>query len=211
MKTCGKCNEMLPFVMFGVDKQKSDGLSSSCKSCQSNSRAANREKTKTYAAKYREENKEKVKAGIAKWREENPEKRRAADAAWREANKDRKRVTNMAWRAANPDKAKAICAAWRESNPKKKLIHNQNRRSIKKAVGGKLSTGLAHKLYALQKGKCACCGQPLGDDFHLDHIMPLALGGTNTDDNVQLLRKLCNLQKHAKHPVDFMQQRGFLL
>lgn len=35
--------------------------------------------------------------------------------------------------------------------------------------------------------------------------------GTNTDDNIQLLRKLCNLQKSAKHPVDFMQQRGFLL
>jgi len=36
-------------------------------------------------------------------------------------------------------------------------------------------------------------------------------GGSNTDDNMQLLRKLCNLQKHAKHPVDFMQERGFLL
>jgi len=28
---------------------------------------------------------------------------------------------------------------------------------------------------------------------------------------MQLLNAICNLQKHAKHPVDFMQERGFLL
>jgi 5-methylcytosine-specific restriction endonuclease McrA len=52
---------------------------------------------------------------------------------------------------------------------------------------------------------------PLGDNYHIDHIMPLALGGSNTDDNIQLLRQRCNNQKCAKHPVDFMQSRGFLL
>lgn len=56
-----------------------------------------------------------------------------------------------------------------------------------------------------------CCGLPLGDNYHIDHIMPLALGGSNTDDNIQLLRQRCNNQKCAKHPVDFMQSRGFLL
>ncbi len=27
----------------------------------------------------------------------------------------------------------------------------------------------------------------------------------------KLLRSKCNHEKHAKHPVDFMQERGFLL
>lgn len=45
----------------------------------------------------------------------------------------------------------------------------------------------------------------------MDHIVPLALGGSNTDGNIQLLRATCNQQKHAKHPVVFMQERGFLL
>lgn len=39
----------------------------------------------------------------------------------------------------------------------------------------------------------------------------IALGGTNTDDNVQLLRAECNNFKRAKHPADFMRQRGFLI
>ncbi len=36
-------------------------------------------------------------------------------------------------------------------------------------------------------------------------------GGANIDGNIQLLTGLCNRQKHTKHPVDFMQERGFLL
>ena len=60
-------------------------------------------------------------------------------------------------------------------------------------------------------GKCVCCGHPLSDNYHLDHIVPIALGGANEDWNIQLLRGECNLQKHAKHPVNFMQSKGFLL
>jgi 5-methylcytosine-specific restriction endonuclease McrA len=45
----------------------------------------------------------------------------------------------------------------------------------------------------------------------MDHIVPLISGGTNTDDNIQLMRSRCNQQKSAKHPIDFMQSRGFLL
>lgn len=79
------------------------------------------------------------------------------------------------------------------------------------ATGQRLSKGLREKLMASQRGLCVCCGEILGENAHLDHIMPIALGGSNTDDNMQLLRQRCNNQKHAKHPVDFMQSRGFLL
>lgn len=106
---------------------------------------------------------------------------------------------------------RAYSAAWYAGNPDAPLI-NQNRRARGIKSVGMLSKGLADKLFALQRGKCACgCKQPLGDDYHLDHIIPLALGGANTDDNIQLLRPLCNHQKNAKHPIDFMQSRGYLL
>lgn len=130
--------------------------------------------------------------------------------AWRAANQDKVSVIRARYNAANPEKVKAWNDKRKTDNPEKRRIHNRNRRALK--VGGKLSGGIVAKLFTLQRGKCACgCKQPLGDKFHLDHIMPLKLGGTNTDDNIQLLRSTCNLQKHAKHPVDFMQQRGYLL
>jgi len=64
----------------------------------------------------------------------------------------------------------------------------------------------------LQRGKCACgCGKSLNNEFHMDHRMPIAKGGRHHDDNMQLLLPLCNMQKNAKDPIDFMQSRGFLL
>lgn len=119
---------------------------------------------------------------------------------------------NAKRRADNPEKERQRCREWFANNPEKRVTYEQNRRARIRDVGGKLSHGLVERLFILQRGKCACgCGQPLGDDFHRDHILPLTLGGTNTDDNIQLLRQRCNNQKYNKHPVDFMQTRGFLL
>ena len=139
---------------------------------------------------------------------------KAEVSAWKKANVDKVRSYESSyrpvWRENNPDKVKAAYSGWKSRNPEKVRLSNQNRRA-KKIASGNLSNGLSERLYKLQKGLCACCKQPLGDDYHLDHILPLALGGTNTDDNIQLLRAECNMQKSAKHPIEFMQQRGFLL
>lgn len=158
---------------------------------------ANRERVAEYQAEYRVANHEKIAACDAKRRTENGEKIAAANAKWR---------------AANPGKAAASKARWKIANREKCRAYNHTRRASKRGAGGVLSPGLAAKLFNLQRGKCACgCKQPLGDDYHIDHRMPFALGGSNTDDNIQLLTATCNLQKQAKHPIDFMQQRGFLL
>ena len=86
-----------------------------------------------------------------------------------------------------------------------------NRRAKILGLGGKLSANIVKNLLFLQKGLCACCNKPLGKDYHLDHRMPLALGGSNEDSNMQLLLSRCNQQKGALHPIDFMRLRGFLI
>lgn len=149
---------------------------------------------------WRENNKEYMSQYLANWRKENPE------------SPEKSRARQDKWRAKNPEKSNLASAEWKLRNPSARRIQEQNRRARKRANGGELSRGLSAKLFKLQRGKCACgCGHPLGDNYHLDHIMPVRLGGTNTDDNIQLLRSTCNQQKHAKHPIEFMQQRGFLL
>jgi len=64
-----------------------------------------------------------------------------------------------------------------------------------------------------QKFKCAECGVSVKDkkNRHVDHIMPLALGGSNWPTNLQILCPPCNLSKSAKHPIDFAQRKGRLL
>ena len=139
------------------------------------------------------------------------ERKKARNARWRSENRDRQARTGAAYYATHRKQVIDRQSAYRRENPEYVRPKNHRRRAKKLAAGGKLSRGLTTTLFTLQRGKCACCGELLGNDYHLDHIMPLALGGSNTDDNMQLLRQLCNLQKAAKHPVEFMQQRGYLL
>jgi hypothetical protein len=171
--------------------------------------AANADRILASKAKERQENPEKLRERYAAWCAANPDKKRASFAAWAAANRDKRARDLAEYRQKNADRVAAQRAEWNANNPERVRVHKMNRRL--RELGGQLSTDLAKRLYKLQRGKCACCGLPLDDGYHLDHILPLALGGTNTDDNIQLLRPKCNFEKHAKHPVDFMRSRGRLL
>lgn len=196
-KACPKCGDTKPLTEFCKNPRRRDGLRCYCRSCDA-----------ARIAKWRANNPESAAERVAKWNAANPNYYAARYAA----NREEIRARAAARYAANTDKVKSAAAEWRAANPEARRVIEQNRRARKRKAGGKLSAGLADRLYKLQRGKCACgCRQPLGSDYHLDHVMPLALGGANEDWNIQLLRQQCNNQKHAKHPIEFMQQRGFLL
>jgi len=200
MKTCTKCNEAKSFQSFSAQLAGLNGLTAACKTC-----------NKTYRDAWRAKNTERTAATSAAWYVANPLFKVAYAAAHYAANKEYKAALGAAWRKANPGRTEVNSAAWRKANPEKNRIYKHNRRAKERVAGGKLSVGLAARLFVLQNGKCPCCNQSLGKKYHLDHIMPIALGGQNIDNNIQLLRSTCNHQKLAKHPIDFMQQRGFLL
>lgn len=199
MKTCKKCGSTEFYSIKG------------CKPC-----------ARSRAAKYRSKNPEKVKIILSGWYINNVQRQKEYSAEYRLKNKEKIKEKKAASYILKADINRAYVAAWRKKNPNyikeygaankdKGRIKEHNRRARKKSNGGQLSKGLAKKLFKLQHGKCACCGLLLSDNYHMDHIMPLVLGGKNEDNNIQLLTATCNLQKHAKHPIDFMQSRGFLL
>lgn len=202
---------------------------------------AQREAQRARARRYYERNKQRVIAAATTWKRANPEKVRASAKIYRDANTDRQRELVTAWEKRNPDRVKAKSKRYYDRHAfkvraKSVAYHHQNKDELNARAReykaqpsykakdhtyrerrehglntGSLSTNIVARLHKAQRGLCVCCRLALGNDYHLDHIMPLALGGKNTDDNVQLLRRVCNLNKHAKHPVDFMQERGFLL
>ncbi len=132
---------------------------------------------------------------------------RARNRRWREANKEKVYAAIGRYHQDHPEVARAAKRRWKLRNPEAVRTASRAREILR----GKLSPGLVAKLRALQRGRCPCCGLPLGSRFHLDHIIPLARGGEHADHNMQLMRDICNMQKSKKHPVDFMQSRGFLL
>ena len=143
------------------------------------------EKTRAYAKRWVAENKEKVNAGARRYRDGlSPEE---------------KRRQRLAWRARHP-------TAYRAQKVRKRARR-------RKAAG--THTGLDIKLiHEAQRGRCAyfrVCRTKLGDDYHVDHIVPIALGGTNDRTNIQLCCPACNMTKQAAHPVDFAQRIGLLI
>lgn len=161
---------------------------------------------------YRAENKDRLIAGTKAWQEANPEKYMQYQRSYQSANRHRAIERKKQWRAKNSDWEKAYGRKWRQANLPRLVINAQRRRARIKGVGGDLSHDIHVRLMKIQKGKCAVCHTDLKKSgHHLDHHMPLALGGSNTDSNMQLLCPPCNLSKGPKHPVDFMRARGFLL
>jgi len=201
-------------------------------------RIKNKERIKDYLQKNAERIKEKqrawrianadrVKEADKIWRAANAERikemHREVSRAWYLKNKERVIAAARQWEKENPERKKAsrekcienkraFDRAYRLNNPETMRVHSQNRKARKRSSGGRLSVGIVKKLIALQKGKCASCKEMLAKTgHHVDHIIPLAIGGEHSDSNVQLLCPTCNMSKGAKHPVDFMQSRGFLL
>ena len=161
------------------------------------------EKRQTAAKAYADKPESKEKKKVAAAKPHRKEKMASYEAS--PGRIDRKSKYN-----AGPV-ARRASDEYRRAHPQQYVIYQANRAAKKRARGGALSQGLREKLFELQKGRCACCKEKLGSDFQMDHIIPIALGGWNIDSNIQLLRKTCNLKKHTKHPIDYMQGKGFLL
>ncbi len=184
----------------------------------------NRERKKLLQRKSDAKRIEQVRATRRRWREQNPEKIAAYAAAadkmemrerarqYRLNNPEKRKQTTAKYRAEHRDELREYNRAYGKAHPEQNVLSAQRRRlRIKNADDG-VSKDIAAKLWHLQKGRCACCKAPLPKrGFHIDHIMPLILGGAHKDANLQLLCAPCNLAKNAKHPIEFMRSRGLLL
>lgn len=189
-------------------------------------RCNNKEKVDRKNAEYRANNKEKISAAIRKWTMANKDRCRSNQREWYKNNPDKARgkaeryklknpeklaITRTKWYANNRDKAIQHSLDWAARNPDKRRANEANRRARKRNSDGSHTSSDIKNLVYIQKGKCACCKIIISSGYHVDHIMPLALGGSNDKTNIQLLCPACNIKKSSKHPIDFMQSRGFLL
>lgn len=186
MKTCTVCKTEKDLSEFGKQKSSSTGIRSACKKCHT-------EKAKLYAAK----NKPKVAAYHALHYERNKEK-------YIERNRARYLKSSKVINKKN--------AEWKKINSDLVKVYNQNRKAKKRMQVGQISRGIVKKLMTLQGGHCINCKTNLHDSgHHLDHIMPIDLGGLHTDENLQLLCPKCNLRKFNKDPIAWAKENGRLL
>ncbi len=197
MKICKKCNTEKPVEDFNQGKAYAGGRKAVCKECIS---AYN----KTRYVPRPENLQRKIDLELA--RKAKLEKKEAIAEERRLKKETEKPIKD----AIKKEKRAAYNRMYRAKHPGCRRIEKKNRK-LKVRTSGKLSRKITDKLIGLQKGKCAICAEKLNGTFHIDHVIPIALNGTNTDDNIQLLCPACNLKKGATHPIDFMQSIGKLL
>jgi 5-methylcytosine-specific restriction endonuclease McrA len=135
-------------------------------------------------------------------------KRLARNLRFKESHKQDLLVENRAWYVANKVKQKAAVKRWIKANPERWRALQAARRGRERGTG--ITGSRIAALLVSQKNRCVVCRCDLSA-YHVDHVIPLALGGAHEDWNIQLLCPACNTSKGAKHPVAFMQSRGFLL
>jgi 5-methylcytosine-specific restriction endonuclease McrA len=197
-KVCPRCAESKPLDEFVRRKNRPSGRGSWCKACFSAYTVARRDK-------------DHKRAYDAAYRMANPDKKRAIYKRWYDRHPQKSAAKVKAWQAANPEQAKRHHDTYRECNPHIGRVAQHNRRALIRASGGKLSTGLPVLLFAEQGGKCPYCLAHLSETgYHLDHYLPIALGGANDDSNAQLLCPNCNRRKSGKHPKEFEATLGWL-
>jgi len=131
------------------------------------------------------------------WRESNPGLYQANKGSWYQANRVACIQRAASWNKANPEKAKMITKANRAA-----------KRASKYAAEGRYTWADILHIYTAQSGECKCCGVDTSDLYHVDHIVPLNLGGTNMPDNLQILCPTCNMQKGSKTMGEFRAYLG---
>lgn len=130
---------------------------------------------------------------------------------WYKANRERAAATRSAYYVANAEAVRLMQRRWCAANSERAAALKRLRRARVSGAEGWHTAEDIRRIRLVQKDRCAVCRMALRGKGHVDHIIPIVLGGSNWPKNLQLLCAQCNMKKNRKHPIDFMRSRGFLL
>jgi 5-methylcytosine-specific restriction endonuclease McrA len=103
----------------------------------------------------------------------------------------------------NREKRVQQATTYQKVNIDRTRVRNRNRRARRVKAEGSHTLEETLELLDKQDYKCNCCGEDIHEKRHLDHIMPLSLGGSNWIENLQWLCPFCNSSKSDKHPDEW--------
>ena len=174
-----------------------------------------RERRREYLEQYQEDHTEDRRQRTRKWYIDNHERAleyaRAYGKRLRANNLDKAKQNNRENYAKHAEQRRQARREYTARNPERVAASNRNLRSARKRATGSHTAADVKNLFAVQHGKCATCRSSLKESgYHVDHVMPIALGGSNGPENLQLLCPPCNQKKHAMHPDEWARLNGRL-
>jgi 5-methylcytosine-specific restriction endonuclease McrA len=204
LKVCTKCGEAKPATPEFFTRRNRRGrteLRESCKACDRERRVkAWRENLEENRARMREYMNARRLAdpdAFNAYRREHRARRMAEGRPIKHAPVPAERMRVYAKRSYDRmDPAKK-----REMFRKNVLRGHARRAHIKS--GEKITPADIDAQRGRQANRCWWCGETLGADAHIDHVIALSRGGLHSRNNIVLACKPCNLRKNAKMPHEF--------
>ena len=193
-KACTKCGRTLPATeeFFSPGAAYRGGLRSSCKECRRDD-----------AVEYRERHGAR-RRGTGPW--SDPEYRREFYTGWMAANQDKMREYRKKYLRVHADRAREMRALWLAENPERAAAAWRSGRARRRAriaaAPGYYTVDDVLAQMEAQEGRCHYCAQPV-TEYHVDHYIPLARGGSNGPENIVIACPPCNLKKGTKMPHEF--------
>jgi 5-methylcytosine-specific restriction endonuclease McrA len=148
---------------------------------------------------------------MARARAADPEGARERERVYWAANKERKAAKDRRWAQKNPEKRREIVRRWYALNPERGREHARNSTAAHDAR--KRDQFIEHVeasvVLARGGGICGICGTPVDlDDFHVDHVIPLAKGGEHSYANTQPAHPICNIRKGDRSRLGLPERSG---
>ena len=91
---------------------------------------------------------------------------------------------------------------------RKKETENRKKALLAQATGTTRDLGTTIKKQLPSDHLCPYCDQPLGNDYHADHIYPVSKGGQSRPENMVNVCARCNMEKSNLTLVKFIQLKG---
>mgnify|MGYP000939281706 FL=1 len=205
-RICKVCLRELPETTEYFRVASKHYLSRTCKDCE---RAAQREhihkpevaeRRKAYREVYVPPS-ESLERKRAKNREYMREYSKRPDVVEKRQQNHKIRYAKSEYR----ERQKELRDAYRKTEDGKaaRRAEHMKREALKKSSGDGVSAADILSQYKSQKGRCWWCGKSVGDNYHVDHLIPLTRGGKHSARNIVISCPSCNLSKNNKLPHEW--------
>jgi 5-methylcytosine-specific restriction endonuclease McrA len=183
-KICNTCKTEKSLEIFSPSTKGLHSVRSSCKPCEN-----------IKAKKRRLDNPLAHKAALDKYRKSHPEVIARRDKRYYQKHKERLSEQNRQWKLNNPQR-------YAEMNRRKEHVRRV------RLLGNGASFYTEAEMLELYGTACHLCGLQIDmtaqrrvgkpgweNGLHIDHLVPIAKGGTDSLDNVRPSHGLCNIKK----------------
>lgn len=166
-------------------------------------RAENRENINKKRREDYTQNADKINDRKRELRQLNPGLSAAYSKDWRKRNPQKQSQYNKTYRDKHPELIRIVKSKWNKENADKVRKTSADRRArIANAPGSHTDKDIETQ-FRSQKGICWHCGKPVGYNYHVDHLVPLARGGSNGARNIVISCPHCNCSRQDKMPHEW--------